>query len=110
MGGIRIIKYQMTYSGMTKKLYEENPNIYQRALIDIRLHELQAKGCYVQKMNKPNRNGTAITFAQVKDGEEYQTELQKIIEDGIKLGLKIKKVKTTEAGEKEDGEDESNRE
>ena len=101
MAGVTILKYQMTYSGMTKKLYEEKPRIYQVALIDIRLHELQKKGCYVQKINKPNRNGTSITFTQAKTAEEYQQELQKIIEDGTKLGLEIRKVKRTEETEEE---------
>lgn len=101
MGEVTVLRYRKTYSGMTKKLYEENLSIYRATLIDIRLHELQKKRCCAKKMSKPNRNGTTITFVQVKNEEEYQQELQKIIEDGKKLGLEFRKVKGTGEPEEE---------
>ena len=40
-------------------------------------------------MGKPTKNGTKMTFAPVQSVGEYEAELQRILEDGKKLGMKF---------------------
>lgn len=51
---------------MTKKLFDEKERMYQITVICIRLDELQTKGAVLQKMGKPTKNGTRMTFAQCR--------------------------------------------
>lgn len=89
---IRILEYQATYPGLNKKISVENQKAYKIALICIRLTELQEKGMKILKTGKPNSGGTQITFIPVKSEEEYQSELEKIICDGGKIGVKFEKA------------------
>ena len=88
---ITVTKYQVTFPRMTKKLFDEHENIYQIAVINIRLNELQKKGAALQKMGKPTKNGTKMTFAPVRSAKKYEAEMQRILEDGKKLGLEFGK-------------------
>ena len=83
---ITIMKYQTMFPGMTKKLFDEKERFYQIAVISIRLDVLQ-------KMGKPTKSGTRMTFAPVRSAGEYEAEMQRILEDGKKLGLKFEKKK-----------------
>ena len=74
----------MTFPRMTKKLFDEHENIYQITVINIRLNELQ-------KIGKPTKNGTKMTFAPVRSTKKYEAEMQQILEDGKKLGLEFGK-------------------
>lgn len=76
---------------MTKKLFDEHESIYQIAVINIRLNELQKKGAALQKIGKPTKNGTKMTFAPVQRPGECEAEMQQILEDGKKLGLEFGK-------------------
>lgn len=89
---ITIMKYQTMFPGMTKKLFDEKERFYQIAVISIRLDELQTKGAVLQKMGKPTKSGTRMTFT-VRSAGEYEAEMQRILEDGKKLGLKFEKKK-----------------
>lgn len=80
-------------SGDDKKLFDEKERFYQIAVISIRLDELQTKGAVLQKMGKPTKSGTRMTFAPVQSAGEYEAEMQQILEDGKKLGLKFEKKK-----------------
>jgi len=91
MGDIQLTGYQIEFPKLNKKFYDEQYKVYKIALIYIRLDELQEKASYATRFNKPNRNGTKITFKRVNNAEEYQRELQRIIEDGEALGLKFEK-------------------
>lgn len=88
---VTIMKYQMMFPRMTKKLFDEKERIYQIAAICIRLDELQTKGAVLQKMGKPTKNGTRMTFAPVQRPGECEAEMQQILEDGKKLGLEFGK-------------------
>lgn len=90
------MKYQIAFPGMTKKVFDEKNRIYQITAVSIRLDELQEKGAYLVKMGKPAKNGTKMTFAPVRSAEEYEVEMQKILEDGKRLGLEFEKVKKQE--------------
>ena len=90
---ITIMKYQTMFPGMTKKLFDEKERFYQIAVISIRLDELQTKGAVLQKMGKPTKSGTRMTFAPAQSAGEYEAEMQRIMEDGKKLGLKFEKKK-----------------
>lgn len=79
---ITIMKYQLVFPGMTKKLFDEKERFYQIAVISIRLDELQTKGAVLQKMGKPTKSGTRMTFAPVRSAGEYEAEMQRILEDG----------------------------
>lgn len=85
------MKYQLMFPMMTKKLFDEKERMYQIAVICIRLDELQTKGAVLQKMGKPTKNGTKMTFAPVQRPGECEAEMQKILEDGKKLGLEFGK-------------------
>ena len=63
---ITVTKYQVTFPRMTKKLFDEHENIYQITVINIRLNELQKKGAALQKIGKPTKNGTKMTFAPLR--------------------------------------------
>jgi hypothetical protein len=41
-------------------------------------------------MGKPTKNGTKMTFAPVRRPGECEAEMQRILEDGKKLGMKFK--------------------
>lgn len=86
---ITIMKYQLMFPRMTKKLFDEKERIYQITVICIRLDELQTKGAVLQKMGKPTKNGAKMTFAPVQSAGEYEAEMQRILEDGKKLGMKF---------------------
>jgi hypothetical protein len=65
---------------MTKKLFDEHENIYQITVINSRLNELQKKGAALQKIGKPTKNGTKMTFAPVRSTKKYEAEMQQILE------------------------------
>lgn len=90
---LKIVKYEMTFTKMTKKLFDEQEKVYRVAMISIRLDELQGRAGVMVKAGKPERNGTRITFRPAQNAEEYKNELDKIIEQGEKLGLKFEKIK-----------------
>ena len=84
---ITIMKYQMSFPKMTKELFCKENRIYQITALSIRLDELQEKGAVLTKMGKATKNGTKMTFTQVRSKEEYEAELQRIMEQGKELGL-----------------------
>lgn len=88
---ITVKSYQMIFPRLTKKIFEEQQKLYQRAVIEIRLDELQTHATYMKKCNKPTSSGTKITFCTVKSSEEYKRELERIIADGEKIGMKFEK-------------------
>lgn len=96
MSDLYISKYQMSFTKLTRKLYDENQKFYEKALIYIRLDELQERCAYMVKRNKPTNSGTNISFEVVNSKEEYQEQLEKIISDGEKIGLKFEKIKVKE--------------
>lgn len=84
---ITISKYQMLFPRMNKKLFDEKNRTYQITALSIRLDELREKGAALVKMGKATKNGTRMTFAVARSKEEYEAELQKIIEQGKELAL-----------------------
>ena len=95
---ITVKSYQMLFPRLTKKIFEEQQKLYQRAVIEIRLDNLQEHAAYMKRCNKPTSGGTKITFCAVKSSEEYKRELERIIADGEKLGMKFEKEKKQEKG------------
>ena len=61
-----IIKYQVCFTKLTKKVQDHDPDFYAKAIIAIRLTELQEETAYMVKCNKANSGGTKITFAPVR--------------------------------------------
>ena len=84
-----IIKYQVCFTRLTKRLQEFNPIFYDRAIIQVRLQELQEEFSYMVKCNKAHSSGTKITFVPVRSVEEYKDKLREIIADGEKLGMEF---------------------
>ena len=89
---VKIKSYQMCFPKLNKKEYKKHPVFYQMAIIAIRLDELQEKSAYMSRCGRPSFGGTCITFSIVKDSEEYKRELEKIMEDGARIGLEFEKV------------------
>lgn len=52
---ITIMKYQMMFPRMTKKLFDEKERIYQITVICIRLDELQTKGAGTTENGKTDK-------------------------------------------------------
>ena len=92
MSRIKVLKYQVNFSQMTRKLHHTKRRIYDLAAISIRLEELQNKAARMVKINKPNALGTKITFEVLETAEAYQEAYDEIIRDGEALGLKFEKV------------------
>lgn len=44
---------------------------------------------YYRKWENRTKNGTKMTFAPVQSAGEYEAEMQRILEDGKKLGMKF---------------------
>lgn len=98
MERIRVKGYQVLYPQMCKKAFEISEELYNMALIKIRLEELQERGAFLHKIGKPTRKGTKMTFNTVNNTVEYERELQKIVDDGEKLGLKFEKINAEAMG------------
>ena len=58
MSETRIIRYQLSFPALNKKLYEKFEKEYNVAVIQIRLDELQEKGAKLTKIGKPTFGGT----------------------------------------------------
>ena len=90
MGEMRVIKYQMNYRYLNKKMYETNRKFYDQALILLRVSNLEKKCAYMVRANKPKTSGTKVTYAVVESTEQYREETRKLIEDAKKNGFTIK--------------------
>lgn len=77
----------MNFTRLTKKLQGKEPDFYAKAVILVRLQELQEHFAYMVKCNKANSSGTKITFVPIRSVEEYIEKHKEIIADGEKLGL-----------------------
>lgn len=74
-------------------MFQEYHSVTYRRIAQLIVDELQTKGAVLQKMGKPTKSGTRMTFAPVRSAGEYEAEMQRILEDGKKLGLKFEKKK-----------------
>ena len=93
MDKIGVVGYQKNFKRMTKKLFEERPDVYKIALVLIRIDELQNEIAYMIKQNKPNNSGTKITFRKIESLEQYEEELNKLREAWEASGLLLRTVK-----------------
>lgn len=84
-----ILAYQLKFPKLTKELFDEQNDLFKKVVINIRLDELQEKGAYLCRINKPSRNGTKLNFRVVRNSDEFKTELGKIISDGKLLGMEF---------------------
>lgn len=86
----RLYKYQVRFRALTKKMHEEQNQLYNTSIVAIRLEELQNKGGYVEKVYSPTAKGTLINFRVIESEEEYKEQFNKIVEDVTALGLELK--------------------
>lgn len=99
-----LYEYQIQYTKLTKKLYEEKRDVYDIAMIVFQIDELN-KGAYMRKMNKPNSKGTAVTYRMCKTPEELIQKINLLEQDAAKIGITIERsdkygleARSTEAG------------
>lgn len=85
----RLYKYQVRFRALTKKMHEEQKQLYDTSVVAIRLEELQNKGGYMKKIYSPTAKGTLIDFGVVESEEEYKEQFNKIVEDVTALGLEL---------------------
>lgn len=62
MSGISVSSYQMNFRLMTKKLFEEDRNKYNKMLYAAKVEEAR-KGFVAARVNKANSSGTKVTFS-----------------------------------------------
>lgn len=90
---VTVAGYQTLFKLLTKKRYEQDRTLFDKAVILIRLDELQARAMRMRRINKPTYQGTKITFEAVKNTDEYNAELQRIVVEGEHLGLNFETKK-----------------
>jgi formyltetrahydrofolate synthetase len=87
------LSYGKQYHKLDLKLYNSNRNLYELTKINIMFNEIQEKGFYISKWNKPTKKGTHITCKVITSVEKYEEELQKvkdyILQINKELDLKI---------------------
>lgn len=101
MSNTQIIRYQLGFPYLDKKLYTTSVKTYNIAIVYIRLDELQKKGAKITKIGKPTNGGTLLTFEPVKSCQEYEEALKSIIQDGEYMGLIFEKEKKKNDQQKE---------
>ena len=79
MNEARVIEYQISNKILTRKLYEENEQVYNLVLLCIRAKELE-KGAKVKKVGKPSSRGTIITFVLLENVSDCEREIEQIKE------------------------------
>jgi len=62
VSGISVSSYQMNFRLMTKKLFEEDRNKYNKMLYAAKVEEAR-KGFVAARVNKANSSGTKVTFS-----------------------------------------------
>lgn len=82
MSGISVSGYQMNFRSLTKKLFEEDRDKYNKMLYAAKVEEAR-KGFVATRINKANSSGTKVTFSCAdtfvfdeycrKLNEEYET-------------------------------------
>ena len=87
MARVTVLSYQVTYKALTKKLFEENEQEYRKALLYARANELANMGSKMRRMNKPQKNGTKITFEKVASEEELIIEANLINAECVERGI-----------------------
>lgn len=87
MEKIQLLSYQSTYPGLNKKLFEEQPETYKKALLRVRANELAKMGTKMRRANKPNAKGTKITFEALRSDEEVIAEASKINKECVECGM-----------------------
>lgn len=90
---VTVAGYQTLFRLLTKKKYEQDRALFDKAVILIRLDELQARAMRMRRMNKPTSQGTKITFEAAKNTDEYSAELQRIVAEGERLGMSFETKK-----------------
>ena len=82
-----ILTYQLQYENLTKKVYEQNPLLYARAIICLRFKELKEHYSYMVKQGKPRKSGTKITFKPIETEEDVDREFDRLVNDANACGL-----------------------
>lgn len=80
MNDVKVISYQINYYDLNLALFKQKRRLYEIVKIEIMLKELQERGMYAHKINKPTKNGTSIKFKALETVERYKLEMQKIID------------------------------
>lgn len=62
MSGISVSSYQMNFRLMTKNLFEEDRDKYNKMLYAAKVEEAR-KGFIATRVNKANSSGTKVTFS-----------------------------------------------
>lgn len=89
---IKVIKYQQGFPGLNKKFQSENPELYNKLIIAIRLRALQERGSRIVNVGKSTFGGTNITFKPVENITEYESEMKSILEAGKVMGIEFERA------------------
>ena len=80
-------KAEITYTKLTKELFELDEITYKKCLVLIRKRELTRAAMRIKKINKPTRNGTRIVFELISSIEEGINETIDIYQTINKLNM-----------------------
>lgn len=85
---IKLVGFAADYTGLTKKLYEEDKKMYYVCLFIIRLQKLK-EWMKVKNIGKPTRNGTRISFTNIESKNDFEKECKILKEFAIEHELDI---------------------
>lgn len=92
---VSIKECKFTYGNITRKLYEEDRQRYDGAIIGIYLNNLK-DGFIVSKVGKPSTKGTKVTCKAIRDNNEIDSYVKKvnemIDEYNTKYNYKVKHI------------------
>ncbi|ENZ01666.1 hypothetical protein HMPREF1092_00900 [Clostridium thermobutyricum] len=89
------IEYGARYSKLTKELLDTKPDIYYRALIALRIKELERHSGYIKKIDKAKKNGTKIKFSVASSKEEALKAIEDINKSIKEVNSKFNKKIST---------------
>jgi len=84
-----VYKFGITLTSLTKKLYEERPEMYNAVVFDERVEQLN-KGFILHRMNKPTTHGTKLTFKAAEKEDEITAEVAKLEEERVQVESDLK--------------------
>jgi hypothetical protein len=93
------LAYGKQYHKLNLNLFKSNRKLYELTKIHIMFDEIQERGFYISRWNKPTKTGTNITCKVINSVERYQEELQKVKDYMLKVNKEFEFGFQIKAGE-----------
>lgn len=86
-------KADITFTKLTKKLFELDDITYKKCIVIIRRREMMRCCMRIKKIYEPTRNGTRIIFELVKNTDELVGEYVDIYKSAYELNMSPAELK-----------------